>query len=233
MKTWIDYYDSAHSIFVSARHRDLHFALLADHIAAYIPSPTAVVLDYSCGEALSADQVAKSCGKLILAEPGANVRDRLAARFKDDPKIEICGLDELSNLPPQTIDLVIMNSVTQYLAVDELNIAFARIHRLLKPSGRLVLGDVLQPRNNALTDAAALLRFSRQHGFLKDAMKGLVRTAISEYPKLRSRLGLKRYGEAEMIEKLRTNGFSAVRAKENLGHNRKRMTFVATPIALS
>ena len=51
MKDWIDYYDSSHSIYVSARHRDLHFQLIADHIAAYVTSPDAVVIDYSCGPA--------------------------------------------------------------------------------------------------------------------------------------------------------------------------------------
>ena len=62
MKDWIDFYDSAHSIYVSARHRDLHFQLIADHIAAYLPSSDAVVIDYSCGEALSAGCSARSSG---------------------------------------------------------------------------------------------------------------------------------------------------------------------------
>jgi len=231
MKDWIDFYDSAHSIYVSARHRDLHFALIADHIKAYVPSRDAVVIDFSCGEALSAERVADSCGKLILAEPAANVRARLAARFKDAAKIEVCSLDDLARLPEHTADLVVMNSVAQYITPDELNLAFARIHQLLKPSGRFVLGDVLKRRSSALTDAVALLRFGRSHGFFKDALKGLLRTAMSDYRKLRARLGLARYNEAEMIEKLKTSGFSAARAKENLGHNRKRMTFIAVPVA--
>ena len=230
MKDWIDFYDSAHSIYVSARHRDLHFRLLADHIAAYVPSPDAVVIDYCCGEALSAAQVAERCGRLVLAEPATNVRARLVARFKDNPKIEVCSLEELTRRRQHAADLVIMNSVAQYLTGDELNLAFARAHALLKRGGRFVLGDVLKPRSNALTDAVALLRFGRKHGFLKDAVKGLLRTAISDYRKLRSRLGLARYGEADMIAKLNAAGFSATRAPDNLGHNRKRMTFVAIPI---
>jgi SAM-dependent methyltransferase len=231
MKDWIDFYDSAHSIYVSARHRDLHFELIADHIAAYVPSAEAVVVDYSCGEALSAQRVADSCGKLILAEPATNVRARLAARFKDNTKIKVCSLEELVRLPQHSADLVVMNSVAQYITPDELNLAFARIHDLLKPTGRFVLGDVLRRRSNAVSDAVALLRFGHSHGFFKDALKGLLRTAMSDYRKLRSKLGLARYSEAEMIGKLKASGFSATRAKDNLGHNRKRMTFVAVPAA--
>ena len=69
MDDWIDYYDSTHTIYVSKLHRDLHFQIIARDIIGYISSPDATVLDYACGEALSASQVAGSCGKLILAEP--------------------------------------------------------------------------------------------------------------------------------------------------------------------
>src|SRR5215813_3284829 len=107
MKDWIDFYDSAHSIYVSARHRDLHFQLIADHIKAYVRSSDAVVIDYSCGEALSAERVADACGRLVLAEPAANVRARLAERFSNNTKIKACSLDDLAQLPRHTADLVV------------------------------------------------------------------------------------------------------------------------------
>jgi hypothetical protein len=44
---------------------------------------------------------------------------------------------------------------------------------------------------------------------------------------LRSRVGLQRYSEAEMVAKLAANGFTASRAHVNIGHNPWRMTFVA------
>ena len=64
MDDWIDYYDSTHTIYVSKLHRDLHFQIIARDIIGYISSPEAVVLDYACGEALSAAKVAAACGKL-------------------------------------------------------------------------------------------------------------------------------------------------------------------------
>ena len=54
MDEWIDYYDSTHTIYASKLHRDLHFEIIARDIIGYISSPDAVVLDYACGEALSA-----------------------------------------------------------------------------------------------------------------------------------------------------------------------------------
>ena len=55
----------------------------------------------------------------------------------------------------------------------------------------------------------ALLRFALTHGFLKDALIGLVSTALSDYRQLRSRVGLQRYSEAEMVAKLAAAGFTA------------------------
>ena len=67
-----------------------------------------------------------------------------------------------------------MNSVAQYMTPGELDAAFAVIRRLLKPGGRLVLGDILRPEVGMLRDVIALLRFALSHGFLKDALIGLV-----------------------------------------------------------
>jgi ubiquinone/menaquinone biosynthesis C-methylase UbiE len=227
MDEWIDYYDSTHTIYVSRLHRDLHFQVIARDIIGYISSPDQVVLDYACGEALSAARVADACSKLYLAEPAPGVRGRLIARFAPNTKIRVRSLDDLRTMHEKSVDLVVMNSVAQYMTPEELDSAFGVIRRLLKPAGRLVLGDILRPEVGMTKDVQALLKFASAHGFLKDALYGLASTALSDYRQLRSRVGLQRYGEDEMIRKLAAAGFSASRARSNIGHNPWRMTFVA------
>ena len=227
MEDWIDYYDSTHTIYASRLHRDLHFQVIARDIIGYISSPEAVVLDYACGEALSAARVADACGKLFLAEPAPGVRGRLIARFAPNTKIRVRSLDDLRKMDEKSVDLVVMNSVAQYMTPVELDSALAVVRRLLKPGGRLILGDILRPEVGMVRDVAALLRFAVTHGFLKDALIGLVSTALSDYRQLRSKVGLQRYSEAEMVQKLATAGFTASRAHVNIGHNPWRMTFVA------
>ena len=227
MDDWIDYYDSTHTIYASKLHRDLHFEVIARDIIGYITSSDAVVLDYACGEALSAAKVAEACGKLYLAEPAPGVRGRLIARFAPNTRIRVRSLDDLRKMEEKSIDLVVMNSVAQYMTADELDSAFAVIRRMLKPTGRLVLGDILRPEVGMPRDVLALLKFAAAHGFLKDAFYGLASTALSDYRQLRTRVGLQRYGESEMIGKLAAAGFSASRAHVNIGHNPWRMTFVA------
>ncbi|MGY3607913.1 MULTISPECIES: class I SAM-dependent methyltransferase [unclassified Bradyrhizobium] len=227
MDEWIDYYDSTHTIYVSKLHRDLHFRIVARDIIAYISSPDAIVLDYACGEALSAAEVADACATLYLAEPAPGVRGGLIARFAPNTKIRVRSLDEVGQMAEGSVDLVIMNSVAQYMTPEELDAAFAVIRRLLKPSGRLILGDVLRPEVGMGRDVLALLGFGARHGFLKDALLGLISTALSDYRQLRTRIGLQRYGEEQMLKKLAAAGFKASRAPRNIGHNPWRMTFVA------
>jgi ubiquinone/menaquinone biosynthesis C-methylase UbiE len=227
MDDWIDYYDSTHTIYVSKRHRDLHFQVIARDIIGYISSPAAVVLDYACGEALSAARVAEACGKLYLAEPAPGVRGRLIARFAPNTSIRVRSLDDLRKMAEKSIDLVVMNSAAQYMTPAEFDSALAVIRRLLKPGGRLILGDIMRPEVGMIRDVIALLRFALAHGFLKHALIGLLSTALSDYRQLRSRVGLQRYSESEMTKKLAAAGFTASRAHFNIGHNPWRMTFIA------
>src|SRR5436853_1324914 len=195
MDDWIDYYDSTHTIYASKRHRDLHFQVIARDIIGYISAPDAVVLDYSCGEALSAPKVADACGMLFLAEPAPGVRGRLIARFAPNTKIRVRSLEDVKKMAENSIDLVVMNSVAQYMTPAELDAAFAVMRRVLKPGGRFVLGDILRPEVGMGRDVLALVRFAYKHGFLRDAMVGLISTALSDYRDLRKRVGLQRYSE--------------------------------------
>src|SRR5690242_4896056 len=121
MSDWIDFYDFKHSvIYVNARHRDVHYHVIAEDIRAYVPSPEAKVLDYGCGEATSAPLIADAAGALLLVEAAPNVRASLAVRYADHPKIAVISADEANELPDQSFDLVVMHSVAQYLSEAEL-----------------------------------------------------------------------------------------------------------------
>jgi SAM-dependent methyltransferase len=226
---WLDFWDSSHSIYVSARHRDVHYRLIADEIAALVPSPRARVLDYGCGEALHADIVAAAAGELLLCEGAPKVRAGVAARFAGNPKIRAVAPDDVAPLPQHSLDLIVLHSVAQYLTSDETSALLALFHKLLQPHGVLVVSDVVPPDVPALTDAVALLRFGAANGFLIAAVAGLARTLISDYWRLRTRFGLTRYGEQAMKQKLAAAGFAAERAPNNIGHNQARMEFIARP----
>ena len=223
---WTEFWDTKHSIYVNARHEAAHFRRIADDIRPYAPE-RGVMLDYGCGEALSADRVADAVSRLILCEQAPNVRVKLAARFAGNDKIAVRKPEDVAMMPAGWMDAIVMHSVTQYLRARELDALLTMFRRLLKPGGVLVLGDVIPHKLTALEDARMLLQFGRREGFFGAAFKGLIRTYFSDYRRLRKSLGLTRYDAAEITAKLEAAGFSVELAPTNIGHNNKRMTFVA------
>ena len=224
---WRDFWNQDTPIYVSDRHKTLHYQIVARDVAALLPSPDAVVLDHGCGEALSAGRVAARCAKLYLCDAAPLVRERLKARFGDNPKIVVLAPDEVEDLAEGSLDLVVANSLVQYLSFEEFRELLRLWRAKLKPGGRLVVADVIPHEAGAAADVKALLGFAWKGGFLGSALVGLARTAFSQYRTMRNEIGLSRYGEAEMIEILRAEGFSAERRLQNIGHNPVRMTFVA------
>ncbi len=228
---WRDYWNQDTPIYASERHKLLHYRLVANDIIGLIPSPDAVVLDYGCGEALFADRVAAQCARLYLSDSAPLVRERLRDRFGRNGRITVLAPDDVPNLEDGSLDLVVVNSLLQYLSLDELRSLLKLWRAKLKGTGHLVIADVIPPDVSPVTDAKALLSFAWQGGFVRAALLGLVRTAFSEYRKIREEIGLSQYGEEEILDILQDAGFEAKRAERNLGHNPARMTFVAQPAA--
>jgi len=230
MTTWREFWDSAHSIYVSERHKDVHYRDVAEQLAAFVSGPDARVLDHGSGEAIHADLVAARSRKVLLCDAAVSVRASVAARFAGDPKIKAIAPEDVDRLPNASLDLVFANSLVQYLTAAELDRILALWRRLLAPGGVLIVADVIPPHVGAVSDGLALLRYAAAHGFLGAAVLGLARTALSRYRQLRSELGIARYSEAEFLAKLRAAGFSAERLAKNVEHNPARMTFRAAPL---
>lgn len=224
---WIQYWNGSASVYVNERHRRVHYALVAEGIAALVPQPDATVLDYGCGEALSAGMVKARCGRLLLCDAAETVRDRLRLRFDGQEGIEVISPDDLETLAKGSIDLVVVNSVVQYLNAEALGTLVRSFRRVVAPHGRIVFADIVPREARALDDARALLVFGARNGFLLPALVGLVRTAFSDYRRVRTQLGLSRYAEYEFRKLLEGHGLSSERIRPNLGHDQGRMAFSA------
>ena len=227
MTTWREFWDSAHSIYVSDRHKDVHYRDVAGQLAAFVPKPDARVLDVGSGEAIHADMVAGHAQEVLLCDAAASVRAAITARFVDNPKIKVLAPEDVEHLPDASLDLIFANSLVQYLTEDELDRTLALWRRLLAPGGILVVADVIPPSVGPLSDGFALIRYAAANGFLGAALLGLTRTALSRYTRLRGELGIARYDEAAFLGKLRAAGFAAERLPRNVEHNPARMTFRA------
>ncbi|AVO46520.1 class I SAM-dependent methyltransferase [Phreatobacter cathodiphilus] len=235
MADWRSFWDGEHAIYVSDRHKAVHYRAIADGILAHVAEaglgPDAVVLDYACGEALESARVAGAVGRLVLCDGAPSVVAKLRERFGALPNVAFALPEDLNAvLADGTADLIVVSSLIQYLSEADFAALLDRFRAKLKPGGRLVLADVIPPDAGMAADITSLLRNAWRHGYLPAALVGLVATAVSPYRKIRSEIGLATYAEADMLALMARHGFSARRHHPNLGLTPHRMTFVALPV---
>jgi SAM-dependent methyltransferase len=224
---WLDYWNDGTTIYVNARHKRVHYEGVARDIVRLLPGPGARVVDYGCGEALSAHLVADACARLYLSDGASTVRERLLAQFAGHPNIEIIDPQQFARLAAGTIDLIVVNSLVQYLSAAEFSQLLSLARDKLSPRGRLVLADIVPRHVSPVRDAAEFLKFAGANGFLIAASFGLVRSYLSGYREMRARYGFLQFDEPELLTLLAEAGFEAQRHYPNIGHNAQRMAFVA------
>lgn len=227
MRSWVEFWESDHALYVNDRHKQLNARLVARDIARCIPSPAATVLDFGCGEALYAHEVKAGCARLVLCDAADNIRTRLRERLSGTPGIEVISPAELEQLEEASVDVVIVNSVIQYIDPPGLERLLDLWHAKLKLGGKVVLADVVPPGVSPLNDALSLLGQAWRGGFFWAAVGGLIKTALSSYGRIRKELGFSMYTEAEMKAVLTRHGYTAERVYPNFLHNQARMTFHA------
>jgi SAM-dependent methyltransferase len=228
MSGWRQFWEQANRIYVNDRHRAVHYTQVADDILSVLPTGRApVVLDYGCGDALEAGRVAERCAQLCLYDASHAVQARLQQRFAGQRAIRVLDDSGLAGLALGTVDLIVINSVIQYLTPDELGTLLEMCSRLVAVGGVVVVADVIPPDAGGLADITALLGTAVRHGFLPAALVGLAATTLSDYRRLRRDIGRATHEERAFLGKLTAAGFSAERHARNFGFNPRRMTFLA------
>jgi hypothetical protein len=226
---WREFWDRPHRIYVNGRHRAVHYRQVAADIIAELPHAHATVLDYGCGEALEAGKVAANCGKLFLCESAPTLRTDLKARFRDLASVMVLAPEDIESLPEGALDLVVANSVLQYLTRAEGAALAVKLRPNLAPGDRLIFADVFPPDSSIVADVSSLLSTAMKNGFFLAALAGLLQTFVSDYRRLRQQIGLTAYLENEMHALLQNAGYASERRARNFGFNRRRMTFIAWP----
>jgi SAM-dependent methyltransferase len=230
METWLAFWNAPNRIYVNRRHQEAYFTAVFAKVRRYLPTGgDRVVLDWGCSDALAAGRMAEISGRILLYDGAEAARARLADRYRARAGITVIDDEALAHLAPGSIDLILINSVIQYLSRSELEQLLDRLHRLLRSDGLLLVGDVIEPGTPMLCDTANLLRFAAANGFLVAAVFGLMSTFLSDYRRLRHTLGLSRCTPAEAMAVIGAHGFSVRMLPENIAPNRYRRAFIARP----
>jgi cyclopropane fatty-acyl-phospholipid synthase-like methyltransferase len=228
MKSWLDFWNSPNAIYASSHHQRVHSAKVLAGVSGFVPvGGEWVVLDWGCGDAVAAGALAQSCRTLLLFEPAQTIRSRLLASYAGHPKIEVLDEAKLEAVAPDSVDLIVVNSVVQYLSRQQFVDALALFRRLLKSDGTLLLGDIIEPDTPLLRHVMTFLRFAWQNAFFLAGILSLVRNLTSPYCPLRRGAGFACYRMAEMLAVLDDNGFVGERLPSNIAVSQLRSSYLA------
>ena len=228
MQSWLDFWNAPNAIYVSRRHQDAHYAKVLSGIGRFMPGDgAAVVLDWGCGDALAANDLAQTCRTLLLYDRADSTRSRLLANYAGSPKVRVIDDAELDAVAPASVDLIIVNSVVQYLDRRQFIDALRLFHRLLKSDGKLLLGDIIAPDTPLVGHVTTFLRFAWQNGFFIAALVGLARNFVSPYRKLRRDAGYACYTQTQLLGLLEDNGFAGERLASNIAVSQLRSSYLA------
>ena len=126
------------------------------------------------------------------------------------------------SVPPESVDVVIIHSVLQYLRWEETGHLIGQLRVLIKPQGSILLGDIIPPDRTIFQDIASLLTFAWHKQFFIAGLFGLVTTFFSKYRVLRKQYGLTRYSAQDIHHLARKNGLFTRALKRNIGHDQTR-----------
>jgi SAM-dependent methyltransferase len=202
-------------------------ALYVERLARVLPPLSdARVLDFGGGFGVAAGLLAPRVRTIVLWDASAAMRHHAAARLVPTPNARV-----VDDFPEgATFDLVLVNSVVQYLPTDDRRAWLARWRSVLAPTGAVVLSDVPRgERGERLRDLVEILAFHSLQGRLATLLRERVGDVIAYHRAARARPLTTLTPEALRGEAA-TAGFAVRMLEGSLTCRRRRLAAVLHPM---
>lgn len=181
------------------------------------------VLDFGCGFGAVSERLAAMEVELRYWDRSDQMRRFVELRLKDYANAGVLDL----SASDERFDLIVVNSVIQYMSPDDLKQWLAEWGRLLARDGRIVVSDIIPPSSNFSSEVLDSLRFAAANGFLIASIGRLAQEFL-RYTKRRRSLTLLRLDRAQFLDLAAAIGLSTEFLKANLTFRRKRLSAILT-----
>ena len=220
---WQDYWDRLEEhVFFRVEAED-YVARLG---AALGPHLGARVLDFGCGFGFVADLLAPEVTALFVFDASDHMRRQAQLRLAGQANVRFLGPPGAAPWPAGLqFDLILVNSVVQYMTPDEFHGWLGRWRAMLAPGGRLVLSDLFTRDVNPLREVVELLILSARGRCLVS----VVRKALGElrhYTRTRHVQPLCRIAISDLRERADRLGLAVDVLASNLTYRSTRATAV-------
>lgn len=226
-KGWRSYWNQPSTYEQIHRAQAVHYV---DKLTATIPLDSNVrVLDFGAGFGVVAEALAGKVARMYLWDISESMRSqaqRLLARYRNVEFLDLSS--KHASLPGRSCDLIIVNSVVQYMTIEELSSWLVRWRTMLSSNGRIVLSDLIPSDPPSLFfELYETLAFSARCGMLSHVISPPQIEALKRYWKTRNEAGpLLRIGEDTLRRLAGVAGLAVQILPANLTHFSKRMTAV-------
>jgi ubiquinone/menaquinone biosynthesis C-methylase UbiE len=158
-------------------------------------------LNVGCGSGLFESSLDGDVQKIVSLDLALNML-LMARRINrsNPPLILLQGTATQLPFIGPTFDKILANSMTHYLASDHLKMALAEFKRLLKPGGRIVIGDVEEPAPPFMTRLKQVREQAGLPGVLRRILKKAFAPVWRLYRRERERYLVARRG-VQPVEK--------------------------------
>jgi SAM-dependent methyltransferase len=186
------------------------------------------VLDFGCGFGFVAELLAPRVAEVAVWDAAHSMRSRARVNLAHVPNVRFVDLSAGSALGEQDrFDLILVNSVIQYMDRDELRSCLGAWHRLLRPGGKVVLSDLLPEQHRLSWDLLGFAWRELRHG---SGLRVMVHH-LREFQRYRRSLHHKpllAISCAELRRFAAEAGLAAVALCDSLTHRRDRGAYVLT-----
>ena len=182
------------------------------------------VLDFGCGFGFIAELLAPMVAELFVFDASDQMRRQAELRLASHANVRVLGASEEWPSALQ-FDLILVNSVVQYMAPDEFDRWLGQWRAMLAPRGHLVISDLFAHGVDPLREVVQLLVLSARHGCLMS----VVRRALGElrhYAKMRRVRLLSRVALGDLRERAGRLELAVDLLPSNLTYRRTRATAV-------
>ena len=187
---------------------------------------TRCVLDFGCGFGFVAAILARRVGQVYLWDASENMRRYALVNVAGHQNIQFVDLSDPKAVPRDLrFDLILVNSVVQYMSRDEFAVRLFQWRSMLARRGWIVVSDLIPPNYRSAWDIVDLLNFSAAHGLLLRSIWQAMGD-IKRHWRMSRAYPLRRIGREELDRSGKAAGLAVSYLPSNLTHLTRRVTAV-------